>query len=418
MKIPAIRGKIGSTIYYIANLQFDVLSQFVNRLNSEEVYNSKSLKEALQRSLTDNVSKIKEYILSHDDRFFNALVLAVYDGNPRWKEVDFEIDDVEYSNLGILDFSGDEKIFPVDGQHRLEGIKQAIKQNNELCKETVPVILIGHTTNDDGMQKTRRIFSVLNRYAKPVRKGDIIALDEDDIVAIVTRNLLETHPLFMGNHIKIGNTKSISSSDKSSFTNLMTLYDCIDELFCVFYFLKHHEEITSSKLVDYKRNRPNDEIVTCFTGFCVEFWSLLCDSFQELNSYKNDYSNNSAASMRPQREGGHLLFRPVGLLPFISAICEIRKRKQDQNFRTIMSFFSQRDIFDVAATYWERILWNPLTNKMIMHNNDLVYLLILNMYDSSLLLEKERLKMIEKYSTIFNIERESVMDRINSHFGF
>ena len=76
-----------------------------------------------------------------------------------------------------------------------------------MASETISVILIGHSTSDIGMKKSRRIFSTLNRYAKPVKLGDIIALDEDDIVAIATRDLLETHILFTGDRMKATNTK-------------------------------------------------------------------------------------------------------------------------------------------------------------------------------------------------------------------
>ena len=46
------------------------------------------------------------------------------------------------------------------------------------------------------MERTRRLFTTLNRYAKPVKKSEIIALDEDDIIAIITRELVEKYPLF------------------------------------------------------------------------------------------------------------------------------------------------------------------------------------------------------------------------------
>mgnify|MGYP003230881821 FL=1 len=123
MIIPAIRGYIGTTIYYIANLKFKEIAKLVNRRNSDELYKSRPLRDALQRSLTDNYLKIKEYILSHPDHFFNAMVLAVYDGNPLWKEVRYEVGDITYEHVGLLELNGQEQIFPIDGQHRLEGIK-------------------------------------------------------------------------------------------------------------------------------------------------------------------------------------------------------------------------------------------------------------------------------------------------------
>ena len=128
--------------------------------------------------------------------------------------------------MGFLRLNGEEKIFPVDGQHRVEGIKEALIKNPKLEDETISVILIGHQKNQEGMERTRRIFSTLNRNAKSVSTGDIIALDEDDTVAIVTRNMLENFPLFMNDNISDEKrTKAIAEKDVKSFTSLIKLYE-------------------------------------------------------------------------------------------------------------------------------------------------------------------------------------------------
>ena len=217
IRIPAIRGKIGETIYYITNLSFGQIEDMVKRVDNE-LHNATSIREQIQRSLTSNYTKIRDYIMKRTDFFFDSLVLAVYDGEPQWVEVRYEIDDERFCNVGLLVFSGDEKIFPLDGQHRVEGIKAAVQQQPELRTNTIGVLFIGHSNTTLGRERSRRIFSTLNRYVKPVRLGDIIALDEDDVVAIVTRNLLESYPLFVDNRIKLTNSKSIPSSDKFSFT--------------------------------------------------------------------------------------------------------------------------------------------------------------------------------------------------------
>jgi DNA sulfur modification protein DndB len=196
-------------VYYTTNLTFKQINDLVKRVGFE-LYPSNLLKKKFQRSCT----QIKDYILSQSEHFFNSLVLAVYDGEPKWVEMEIDFQNSDFYNLGFLQFSGEEKIFPVDGQHRVEGIREALKEKPELADETIGVILIGHSKTPEGMEKSRRIFSTLNRYAKPVRLGDIIALDEDDIVAIVTRELLETYPLFMANRVKVSNSKSIPNTEQ------------------------------------------------------------------------------------------------------------------------------------------------------------------------------------------------------------
>ena len=148
MKLPAIRAKIGIWVYYVATLTFEQIASHVKRVD-DELHKSTFLSEMLQRSITDNYKSIANYIAQQDERFFNSLVLAVYDGDPQWHEVILDYDDgEEFSDLGILELNGNEKIFPIDGQHRVEGIKKILNERPELSGEKIPVIFIGHKKDD------------------------------------------------------------------------------------------------------------------------------------------------------------------------------------------------------------------------------------------------------------------------------
>ena len=323
IKIPAIRGKIGNTVYYTTNLTFRQISSLVKRVDSE-LHTSNSLKEEIQRSLSNNYIQIKDYILSRNDHFFDSLVLAVYDGDPKWTEVRYEINNDIFYNIGILELSGEEKIFPVDGQHRVEGIKAAIQQQSGISEETISVILIGHSNTSEGRERSRRIFSTLNRYVKPVRLGDIIALDEDDIVAITTRELLETYPLFVGNKIKASNSKSIPTTDKSAFTSLMTLYDCHISLLNVFLSNLNNRNYTTKQLKDYLKNRPDETVINDFANYLIEFWDSMRNNFVEIDRFVNENEENTAEEMRSPATGGNIFFRPIGLLPFVESVSKIQ----------------------------------------------------------------------------------------------
>lgn len=417
-KIPAIRGQIGNTIYYLANMTFGDLTSLVHVLPQEQLFNSASIKDALQRSLTDNVSNIKEYILSRNDFFFNALVLAVYGGNPIWREVAFDIEDNRYYNLGLLELSGTEKIFPIDGQHRLEGIREAIKHENKLSNQTIPIILIGHECTPIGVKRTRRIFSTLNRYAKPVLAGDIIALDEDDVVAISTRNLLESHILFSKNNIRIGNSKSIPVSDKKSFTTLITLYACCNELFCAFYFQYNGEKLSKEKLDKKKHKRPSEQEIDDFTQYLSSFWDKMMDSFVSLYSYASDESNTAALKYRPQGKGGNLLFRPAGLLPLISAISRVIIDTND-SFDNVINRYCSILNLDVSSDYWTNVLWDARNGKMLSRdgNQKLAKYLLLEMYSSDILQPKECTQMEELYVKFFNVSADIAKSEILERYS-
>lgn len=396
-KIPAIKGKIGDTVYYTANLTFKQVAEMVVRL-TDEIHTSATLKDAMQRSLSDNFIRIKEYILTHQDRFLNSLVLAVYDGEPKWTEIRYELDEEDYANVGILSFTGKEVIFPVDGQHRVEGIKASIQESAELMDETIPVMLIGHSKTSSGMEKSRRIFSTLNRYAKPVLLGDIIALDEDDAVAIVTRDLIEHYPLFNNNRIKINNSKSIPQGDKQVFTSLITLYSCHLELF------KSHlyPNMSDTKVKETLKARPTDEILRSFNEYVTNFWDIFTQTFAEIQEYISNLSETAAVEYRSQETGGNILFRPVSLLPLIQAIMLIHKRKGI----SIMDIFNKYSSLNrcVSSELWSRVIWDPHNNRMIVNSPITIKLLLSYVFDPEVLSDREQDDLFSRYALLLNID--------------
>lgn len=402
MKIPAIQGRIGTTTYYTANLSFLQVSEIVKKIDNE-LHTSSSLKEQIQRSLTDNYSKIKDYILNKEDHFFNSLVLAIYDGDPKWTEIRYEIEKEQYYNVGLLELNGEEKIFPVDGQHRVEGIKAALAVREELQYETIPVMIISHSNTQQGMERSRRIFSTLNRYAKPVRLGDIIALDEDDAVAIVTRDLLESYPLFLNDRIKATNSKSIPTGDKMAFTSLMTLYSCHFELYKAFMFEAHTSD---AKVKESLKIRPTDDVLGSLRDYIIGFWNMFISTFNELEEYIDNNSNDAASEFRSRENGGNILFRPVSLYPLVQVISRIHK-KNNVEYRDIFNKFSQLDRC-VSSGLWNKVIWNPNTNKMIVKNQTAIKLLLLYVYSSKTLSTKEEADLIDRYALLQGIDQNEV----------
>lgn len=410
MKIPAIRGKIGDTVYYTANLTFQQVNQLVKKVD-QELHSSTSLREEIQRSLSDNYIKIKQYILNDPEHFFNALVLAVYDGQPVWTEIRYELEDEWYHNVGVLHFSGEEHIFPVDGQHRVEGIKAALQERPELASETISVILIGHSTTSAGMRKSRKIFSTLNRYAKPVRLGDIIALDEDDIVAIVTREMLENYPLFQGDRMKATNTKSIPTNDKSSFTSLITLYECHLELFQLYFY---GTTVTTNKVQQFLKKRPDDNTITLFISYLTEFWDTFLSSFAELREYLNGEIVNAAKDYRDIQNGGNIIFRPVSLLQMVKAIAYIKTVNNDISVLDILSRYNVIDR-NLSNGLWTNIIWNANSKKMIVNNQVLLKYLFVYIYDKEILRQKHIEEFYQRYAFVKNINTDVVDEHIRQY---
>ncbi|WP_152632541.1 DGQHR domain-containing protein [Aliarcobacter butzleri] len=381
-KIPVIRGNIGDWTFYTGLFSFKDIKERVSPIN-DELHKSKSLNEAIQRSITDNYKSIKEYIINQDERFFNAIVLAIYDGSPNWIEVELEIENESFYNLGFLSLSGEEKIFPVDGQHRVEGIKSALVIRTDLEKESIPVIFIGHKKNDEGMKRTRRLFSTLNRYAKPVSPKDIVALDEDDIIAITTRYLVENHPLFQNDNVIFSLQKNIPDNEKKALTSLISLADCINELGKYYFtFFKTTEKYTEYKdkyysedvltFSRFKRFRPTEDTLNEFREFCINYWNEFA-KIPDINNYLSSNGNESALQYRNQNNGGNILFRPIGIFAFVQSSIEIAKSHSWNNLElinfesVICSLISNN--FNLNEKPWKYVVWDPHTKTINTSGN-------------------------------------------------
>lgn len=401
MKIPAIRGNIGDWTYYISSLTFEQVSEYVEEID-DEIYESDKLNDLLQRSLTENFESIKKYILEQEEMFFNSLVLAVYDDYPDWIEVEFTYDEEEYYQMGLLEFPGDHIIIPVDGQHRVEGIKAALDEDPTLSDNKIGAIFIAHQATREGKKRTRRLFSTLNRYAKPVSTKDIIALDEDDVVAITTRRLLEDveHPLLVGDRILYSKTKSVPVSNKKALTSIISLYQCNKEIFKTYH---SENNLKPDTYGEYLRFRPEDDTIQDFLSTCKNIWDLLAENFQFLEEYvEMDIENNPAQELRNSENGGNLLFRPVGIEPFFQAL-KIIKDKSDLDYEEIITRFSNID-FSINEIPWRSVVWNDIEKTMIMGSKTLVKYLLIYMFNEEILTAHKLDSLRDKYAAKLNRE--------------
>lgn len=191
--LPTLKGYIGDWNYYVSLMPFKEVAQRVSL--ADEIHKDKGLSRMIQRKVSNRTKDIVEYLKTQEQRFFNSIILGIYGGSPHWQEMDIDkkqIDlteeQLDYLNrtFGILTLSGTEKIFAIDGQHRSKAIKDAILENKSLEDEEIAVIFVAHKKTKEGEIRTRRLFSTLNRYAKPVNTSEIIALDEEDNCAIIT----------------------------------------------------------------------------------------------------------------------------------------------------------------------------------------------------------------------------------------
>lgn len=361
--LPALRAHLGDWMYYICFLKMRDIAERISY--ADEIHTSRSLKDLLQRQVTERTEAIKKYLLAQEQRFFNALVIGTYGGSPRWNELAISSaapvladvpGDLEGS-LGILTLEGSEKLFAIDGQHRIVGIRAAVRENAKLGEEEVCVLFVKAVGESDrlsdpaGFERTRRLFTTLNRYAKPVSKRDIIALDEDDVVAIVTRELVENDRLFQDKVSTKGAT-SLSPSDKRSLTTIVALYDAAD-LFLRSGGKRWHE---------FKRMRPDDSEIAQSVDQCRSLWRALTRRFPQLRELESSAPEDEVAGKYRHEKGGHLFFRPIGLLIVVRAI----RRLIDGGVALTKGVARISKVpLELAEEPWVGLLWDATNQRMI-----------------------------------------------------
>lgn len=399
MKFAAIKGQMGIWKYYVTTFSFEQISQLVSPI-TKEISNSDSYSNLLQRSITDNVKSVTDYLLNQPERLFNSLVLAVYDGDPEWYELDVEVEEYSTYSVGVLEFSGNETIFPVDGQHRAEGIKAAVVADDSLCNEKVPVILIGHENSPNGKKRTRRLFSTLNRRAKRVSDNEIIALDEDDVIAIATRELAENYPLFAGERLVDEKTKNISPKNKYAFTSILTLYEINSYLFDEYAKGKKLKGMEKERYLLY---RPDDKAVDEFVEFVENFWNVFCEKVPVVREYIMAEREQIESRNLRSGEGGNLLFRPIALSQFVISVIEYKNRKSASLEEAFQSL--ARIPMVIQEKPWKNVLW--LEERKIINGRvrkkDLM-LMMLFMVDETLLQQKEKDTLIKYLLALRNMD--------------
>ena len=361
--LPALRARMGDWIYYIAFINMKEIASRVSVV--DDIHTSTSLKDLLQRMLTNNSERIAEYLLRQEQRFFNAIVIGSYGGSPNWHDLSVkgragvaEVPEHPEGSIGFLELSGDETLFAIDGQHRVKGIKEAVEKDRSLEGEEVCAIFIKGVTagkrdkDPDGFERTRRLFSTLNRYAKPVNKRDIIALDEDDVVAVVTRRLLEEHPL-LRNKVDTGLKNSIKPDDRTNLTTIATLYDTMDIV------LRDRKNGWN----DYKRWRPPEKEVDALYSKATEFWDGLSGQFPPLTELRESSAEAKVAGKYRGSHGGHLLFRPVGLLLVTRVAVDLRSSIGLSDKAALECV--GRTPTELSEYPWTGLLWDGANERMI-----------------------------------------------------
>ena len=398
-RFPALQASMGDWEYYVTSLPFLEVASRIRPASELIDPSSKSMNEWIQRRVMPRrTSQIADYLIEQREHFFTSIVVGVYLGEPTWYEVNIDNDNPlapfamvseSRNRLGILELSGDERLYAIDGQHRVAGIKKALcrleasgdlEAHKRLANEELSVIFVSADIKQGQQyQRVRRLFTTLNKEAKRVSLAETIALDEDDAAAIVTRwlatrfeGLNKEHPVSEPSAekmtlVQLGTTNEIQSSNEHSITTINALYRFVKNT-----FQRELGPLTKK----YGGERPDDQSLEELYGSAKDIWKLMARFDPCVGDVLGSDPANKHASKYRHDSGGHILFRPVGLQAFSGALGVLLKRdiEPETAVRSLC-----RVPTEISQPPWVHILWNPNTRRMINGNGSMTVALLLHM---------------------------------------
>ena len=381
---------MGNRAYYSCLMS---LREIASRVNyAKDIHSSQSLSDLIQRALEDKRSKeIAAYLRDTSDRFFNSLVVAVYDGEPLWHPLShvesryieqdhLELDEETIESVGFLTLRGDEKLFALDGQHRLAGIKRAIYDRMLSSDDEVSVIFLGHKNTSDGLAATRRLFTTLNKTARPVAKNAVIALDEDDVMAICVRRLIEDSKFFCGENAAFIGSSNMPPSNKKSLTTIGNLYDVLGVLFS-----KAKTDVKRTKAM-LKRERPSDADLSKYVDLSSRYFEAMETHMTELGEYFGSDEKESVVAKYRGTHGGSVLFRPIGMEIFTEVIARLTDSMSLEDAVLRGSLLPRM----LNGIPYDGLMWDETTRTVSSAHKVLIRDLLLHMAGASTVNLKER----------------------------
>ena len=310
---------MGDWDYYIVRMTMREVDREVQL--ASELWEDKTLSDAIQRVLDE--SRVKQQIVNflsrRDDRFFSSLVVAAIGGNPSWTQIPSRFGDT----FGELAFQNDPRYFALDGQHRLKAVKELLADPAGappgFADEQLSVVVVVRedqkVSDNIWLQRYRRLFSSLNRYAKPTDADTNIIMDEDDLFAILTRRLITDHEFFRA---QLPETQSFRVQTKGKnlksgaphFISLQTLYAVNQALLMA--TTERQKWGTSKELKHFIQNRPEENLIDQYYAALENHWNALLQAVPDLRREPERMRTHVLPSPNPEQLCDHLLFWPIG----------------------------------------------------------------------------------------------------------
>ncbi len=215
VSIPAIRGTMGKRQYFVISVSLAEIPRLFRFTDWEQSTPELRAQRVLNKS---RVPDIMKYILDNEDGYLFSSITASYSCEVKFTPAS------ESPDIGTLEMELENlELIINDGQHRSAAIAAAIKENPELGKDKISVLLFPM----ENLDRLQQMFSDLNRYAHKTSKSLDILYDHRDNLSALTMDISEKVDVFRG---MIDKEKITIPLRSPKLFTLSSLYDANEEL--------------------------------------------------------------------------------------------------------------------------------------------------------------------------------------------
>ena len=244
-QVPASRGRMGITDYYLAALPFGAVTKLF--LFDPDEMLELTPENRSQRGLNyKRIPEIANYVLEHEDYIFSAITVSV------------DSDELEFipvqdgADVGSLVLPLEARYVINDGQHRVAGITEALRHDRRLAEDTISVVVLP----DGGLERSQQIFSDLNRTVHKTSKSLDILFDHRLPINGITMACLKHVPLFKDRIDKERVSLSVRSAKFATLSGLQQ---------------------ANVQLLGNLPEQLHEPEVEAMTSLAVNFWTRLTD---------------------------------------------------------------------------------------------------------------------------------------------
>lgn len=186
VKFPGMKAEIGKRKYYATTMALSEIPRFFKFNDWSQFEPSQRAQRVLNES---RVPEITKYILDNEDGYIFSSITASF-ATP----IDFQPFE-ENGMIGQLEMDLENMEFVInDGQHRAAAIARALKENPDIGKDRITVLLFPM----EDLDRLQQMFSDLNRFVHKTSKSLDILYDHRDNLSALTKELEERVGVFQG----------------------------------------------------------------------------------------------------------------------------------------------------------------------------------------------------------------------------